>query len=727
MRLRVRSVRVKMVLLVLPVVAAALIALTVLAIVQSTSQVKTNAYASARQSAVAGANGFDATASHYMALGDEIAKLMQGYGGSDRKLIDTMLHANLVAHPEILADYVGYEPNAFDGRDAEYRGQLCCDSAGRFLPYWNRLTGKLQLTPLTGENDSAYYLQPKQTLADSFIEPYLYSGVLMTSYTAPIIRDGRFVGIGGVDRSLASINAEIGARHYFKTGYAFLVSNGGIFVASRDVKQVGNVTLQQFAAGRHNPVLAGIAAAIHAGRGGQVETTDPWSGKDVIMSYAPVTDGGWGYVVVVPKAEMLAGVNSLQRTLIIVGVLALLLVGVGIVLVATRFTRPIGEVSRAAERISEGDLDVEITVGGADEVGRMGRSFQSMVEYLRERAQVAEAMTAGVEPRSERDVLSHSFAAMRERLAAIMQRILVQSSSVSAASRGMASTSEEAGRAVAEIAAAVSSVAEGAEEQMRSIEQAQRLGEQVAAAVRVSAETAQASADAAREARQFAESGVNAVEEANAAMTAVEESSSELTSAIRALGEKGQRIGGIVDTITGIAGQTNLLALNAAIEAARAGDQGRGFAVVAEEVRKLAEESQQAAATIGALIREIQSDTTGAVEIVEAGAQRTREGARTVDGARDAFRRIDGSVADVTTRVEEIAGVVEQIATSARKMQDSISSVASVAEHSSASAEEVSASTEQTSAGSQEIATSAHRLATTAGELERLVSQFKLT
>ena len=74
---------------------------------------------------------------------------------------------------------------------------------------------------------------------------------------------------------------------------------------------------------------------------------------------------------------------------------------------------------------------------------------------------------------------------------------------------------------------------------------------------------------------------------------------------------------------TGISEQTNLLALNAAIEAARAGEQGRGFAVVAEEVRKLAEESQQAALSIATLIGEIQTETQAAAAVVEQGAART--------------------------------------------------------------------------------------------------------
>ena len=100
-------------------------------------------------------------------------------------------------------------------------------------------------------------------------------------------------------------------------------------------------------------------------------------------------------------------------------------------------------------------------------------------------------------------------------------------------------------------------------------------------------------------------------------MRAVRDSSTAVSGAIRELSSKSEQIGAIVETITGIAGQTNLLALNAAIEAARAGEHGRGFAVVAEEVRKLAEESQRAAAEISDLIGAIQAETTHAVGVVE--------------------------------------------------------------------------------------------------------------
>jgi methyl-accepting chemotaxis protein len=319
-----------------------------------------------------------------------------------------------------------------------------------------------------------------------------------------------------------------------------------------------------------------------------------------------------------------------------------------------------------------------------------------------------------------------SYNRMREKLGALIGDVNGSAGIVSSASQQMASTSEETGRAVTEIAAAVGEVAHGAERQVRAVSETKRLTEEVSTATRNSAVTVQETAAAAAQARDLAHDGVNAVTEATEAMQAVRDSSREITEAITSLGEKSERIGGIVDTITGIAGQTNLLALNAAIEAARAGEQGRGFAVVAEEVRKLAEESQDAASTIATLIEEIQGDTANVVHKVEDGAERTDAGAGTVEQAREAFTRIGESVDDMHRRVEEIAAVIAQIAENSERMQADMTDVASVAEQSSASTEQVSASTQETSASTQQIAASAQELATTAEQLERLVAQFKL-
>jgi methyl-accepting chemotaxis protein len=340
----------------------------------------------------------------------------------------------------------------------------------------------------------------------------------------------------------------------------------------------------------------------------------------------------------------------------------------------------------ALEDLARGDLTTEVVpqtppierVTG-DEIGAVSRTFND----------IREATLASVE----------AYNAMRAQLTELIGSITATAGSLASASQQMASTSEETGRAVSEIATAVGDVAQGAEKQVRMIE--------------IARESTEQTATAALQAREVAEQGVEAAAQASGAMEAVRESSEQLTSAMAELEERSERIGGIVETITGIAGQTNLLALNAAIEAARAGEQGKGFAVVAEEVRKLAEESQRAAASIADLVAEIQAETQRVATVVADGARRSAEGAMVVARARDAFTEIGTAVADITERVASIAQATTE--------------VAAVAEQSSAGAEQVSASTEETTASTQQIAASAQELASTAEKLNRLVARFRLS
>ena len=260
----------------------------------------------------------------------------------------------------------------------------------------------------------------------------------------------------------------------------------------------------------------------------------------------------------------------------------------------------------------------------------------------------------------------------------------------------MAGAAVEAGTAVTEISTAITEVASGAERQAGMVTHA-----------RGEAESAVGAAD---DTRRVAREGLDASGRASDAMDRVRESSDEIQAAIAALSERSEQIGGIISSITDIADQTNLLALNAAIEAARAGEQGRGFAVVADEVRTLAEKSQEAAATIAALIGEMQAETTRAVGVVEDGNRRSEEGSRIVAEAGEAFSRIDEQIA-------EMAAVVQ-------RMAQATGEVAAVAEQTSASTEEISASAQQTSASVQEVSATSEDVAARAARLHELVKGY---
>src|SRR5690242_3774951 len=229
--------------------------------------------------------------------------------------------------------------------------------------------------------------------------------------------------------------------------------------------------------------------------------------------------------------------------------------------------RCLGSLERGLNAVASGDLTVgaepqtaAIETPGGDELGQMARTFNEML------AKVHGGLAA--------------YNGMRLELQGIVGSIARGAGELADASQHVASASDEAGRASGEIAEAVTNVAAGAERQVRLVDEARAAADETDTA--------------AGEAHALAEEGITTAEQANAAMEALATSAAQVSDAIGELARKSEQIGGIVETITGIASQTNLLALNAAIEAARAGEQGRGFAVVAEEVRKLAEESEQA-------------------------------------------------------------------------------------------------------------------------------------
>jgi methyl-accepting chemotaxis protein len=368
----------------------------------------------------------------------------------------------------------------------------------------------------------------------------------------------------------------------------------------------------------------------------------------------------------------------------------------------------------ALESMAGGDLTVGVTSQTTSVPVEVGRRAGRLAEIFN-------AMLLSTQSAIE------SYEGMRGKLNGMLGDVTRTSQTVSAASQQMASTSGEAGSAVGEIAHAVGDVAAGAERQVNSVESVRTAVEQVASATEEAADNLRQTGEAASEATEVAQGGIQAAEKASEAMAAVAEATGAASERIRELGEKSERIGGIVATITGIAEQTNLLALNAAIEAARAGEQGRGFAVVAEEVRKLAEDSQQAAALIEELIGEIQTETHRAVEAVELGAQRTEDGVQTVDEARGKFEDIGGSVTDMNDRITEVTAAMAQITASTQGILESVSDVAAVAEENSASTEQVSASTQQTAASTEQISASAQSLAGTAEHLDELVSHFVLS
>jgi methyl-accepting chemotaxis protein len=365
-------------------------------------------------------------------------------------------------------------------------------------------------------------------------------------------------------------------------------------------------------------------------------------------------------------------------------VMLLLCVGC-LVLVRRRVLRPLGELRDAMEQFSSdaADFTMRLSEAGDDEVGSLRREFNDFVGN------------------SQR----------------VIERMMASSQTLSVASQQVASTSEQTGAVMNEISSALASVAAGADRQVQTVERTQATVVQMVEAARVTAANAEEARETSESARVITRSGMQTSEEAATSMELVRSTVQDTATAVRELGEKSKGIDAIVDTITGIAAQTNMLALNAAIEAARAGEQGRGFAVVADQVRKLAEESGQAAGHIAELVREIQVRTGQAVSAMETGMLNVEEARQTAHRSHDAFEAIRSAVDDIGARVQGIAASAMQLTEGSTEVESAIADVALIAQQSYAATQQVSVSTEQTVASAQQITGAVIQLARIADEL----------
>ena len=331
-----------------------------------------------------------------------------------------------------------------------------------------------------------------------------------------------------------------------------------------------------------------------------------------------------------------------------------------------------------------------------------------------------------MQDKSEFGVVSKAISAMNKSISDLIRNIANTSEQLAASAEELTASAEQSSLASAQVAHSITSVAQGAVSQTHAIDTTSATVQTLSAGLEEAAASAQEVTEKSVQASQTANEGGKTVVQAVSQMKHIQETVTFSAQVVDKLGESSQEIGQIVDAISGIAAQTNLLALNAAIEAARAGEQGRGFAVVAEEVRHLAEQSQDAAKKITGLISEIQRDTAKAVAAMENGTKEVEIGVDVVTSAGNAFQNIEVIVGHVAEQMQEMSTVIEHMAQGSQQIVTAVAEIDSLSKKASSEAENVAAITEEQSASSEEIASSSQSLAHMAQDMQLAINQFKL-
>ncbi|MCC4768173.1 HAMP domain-containing protein [Methanosarcina sp. DH1] len=383
-------------------------------------------------------------------------------------------------------------------------------------------------------------------------------------------------------------------------------------------------------------------------------------------------------------------VNSINK-IFFVTLLSILIGALLVFVILDLYRKPIYELLEAAEKISKGDLSVEIKGNSRSEISQLSQAFKSMVENLR----------------------------------SLIKGIQESSVHLSTLSEEMSASSEEVASASRKISDTATEISNGAEVQSTKIVDITHAMQDMTHNIQEIAENTQKVSKNTNLVNNSVNNIGNASREILVNMDRIRFSVDETKEVITELDSKSQQINEIVTLITRIADQTNMLALNAAIEAARAGEHGRGFSVVADEVRKLADESGRAANDISSLIDEIRNSISETVESIEASKKDVQAGSLSVNNAVEMVAGIVTTINEITNMVEDVAAATEEQSASIEEITSALEDISSISEQSATGTQETAAALEEQSASMSELANMASDLSLLGERMKTATEKFK--
>ena len=604
----------------------------------------------------------------------------------DRQTSLDYARAVLENYKEITAAYFGYEPNA-DGKDAPSLDELpaaSMDPSGRFIPYWFVAPGQgrtIQLKPLA-QMEGLFYAGAKQAFESTkkatamVTEPYWYDGKMIVEQTYPIVIDGKFAGVAGIDVALADVEAALRQMAVEEDFDIFLISSRGKFIAATTQPELqGDVTAEDIAANDEILVTKKVVTTPYQDVFDELITSrrqlppivaaDPTDTQRYYFAAAPIKTGGWTVVLRESEDEILAPIWDRLRTRVLIVVGGMAVVVALLVVMTFRLSRRVNLAATVAERVAEGNLTECFAAGDCrDETGSLLRSLTKMNGNLNQL--VGQVKRASIQLNST-------------------------STELSATSHQQESTASSFGASANEIAAAVKQISATSNELVETMEQVHQ----------VAVGTAELATDG-RANLQAMETNMRGVEQATAS----------IGEKLAVINEKASNITGIVTTITKVADQTNLLSVNAAIEAEKAGEYGVGFLVVAREIRRLADQTAGATLDIDQMVQQMQSAVSA--------------GVMEMDRFTDQVRRSVKDVAEISHQLSEIIERVNANTERFERVNESMQSQSQGADQISQAMGQLTSHATQTAESSREYAQASKELQEAIDSMKSSIATFQL-
>lgn len=520
-----------------------------------------------------------------------------------------------------------------------------------------------------GEPGSVHWSSP-------FVD--VVTGNFVISASKAVERNGKVVGVAGVDIQLTAITEMLNSTNIPYDGYTALFDENGTAI-SHPTKSGENLMELAHVKDMYDSEFGNL-------------TFKEENGNQMVSVHSTIPSFGWKVSTVYEQNKLMEMSRQLLNSIFVISLITLAIVGISLFVLISKMLKPIERLRSLMDDVAEGNLTVQSDIHTKDEIGQLSENFNKMIANMHSIITVVNQSADNVRTNSE----------------------------------NLSAVAEETNASSSEVAHAINEIAQGASRSAGDAETVMEKAELLGRQINGITERATSMNAIAEQTGTMNTNGQTQMAQLQQTFELSGTNLKSMNDAISTLGEKVKEIGGVMETITDISSQTNLLALNASIEAARAGEHGKGFAVVAEEVRKLAEMSARATEEVKETVLQLQEESHLVTTQMDETIATFHDQGTVVQDTEETFAQLSSLMEDMKASIDAISLEIQNVSHHKDDVATTIQIMAATSQETAAACEEVSASTDEQLRAIQSVTDASETLTDLSEKLNLAIDRFKV-